>query len=352
MKKAALHLVKFAVSAAIIAFLIQHARGADGFSDLVSRPKHWGLLGGAFLLLLLALCTSIARWHLLVRALDLPFRVRDAFRLGFLGYLFNFVSLGSVGGDLFKAVFLAREQRGRRTEAVATIAVDRLVGMYGLILVAAAAVLCTGQWHSPAREIRMISQATLAALLIITLCGCAVLTPHFTEGRLSRFLCGLHYSGPFAAKVIGALRIYRRRLPVLAVACLLSMAVHIFATAGIYLVARGLPGEAPSFAAHFVIVPLGLITGILPLPLSGLGAFEGVLDFLYVHMAGDALIGPGRGLIVALGYRLITVGIAIIGVFYYLASRRQVRELLEAKEAATQAPERTRPEAQLVAAGD
>ena len=65
----------------------------------------------------------------------LPFRIRDAFRLSFLSYLLNFVSVGSVGGDLFKAFFIAREQPGRRTEAVATVVVDRIVGLYGLLLV-------------------------------------------------------------------------------------------------------------------------------------------------------------------------------------------------------------------------
>ena len=65
--------------------------------------------------------------------LHLPFRLRDAFRLGFLAFLLNFVSVGAVGGDLFKAFFIARDQPGRRTEAVATVVVDRLVGFYALL---------------------------------------------------------------------------------------------------------------------------------------------------------------------------------------------------------------------------
>ncbi len=59
-----------------------------------------------------AVSLTFVRWYLLVRALGLHFRLLDAFRLGFLGYLFNFVSVGSVGGDLFKAIFIAREQPG------------------------------------------------------------------------------------------------------------------------------------------------------------------------------------------------------------------------------------------------
>ena len=44
---------------------------------------------------------SFLRWHVFVHALQVPFTMIEAIRLGFLGNLFNFVSLGAVGGDLF-----------------------------------------------------------------------------------------------------------------------------------------------------------------------------------------------------------------------------------------------------------
>ena len=91
-----------------------------------------------------AVSLTFVRWYLLVRALGLNFRLLDAFRLGFLGYLFNFVSVGSVGGDLFKAIFIAREQPGRRTEAVATVLVDRVVGVYALVLLTSTVICWAG----------------------------------------------------------------------------------------------------------------------------------------------------------------------------------------------------------------
>ncbi len=73
----------------------------------------------------------------------------EAFRLGSICFLLSFVSAGSVGGDLFKAVFLARRRPGKRVEAVASVLVDRGVGLYGLLLVVAAALLL----RDPARRI-------------------------------------------------------------------------------------------------------------------------------------------------------------------------------------------------------
>ena len=62
---------------------------------------------------------------------DLPFTLGNAFRLGLLGFFFSTFLPGSVGGDLVKAAGIAREQ-SRRTVAVATVIMDRIMGLWGL----------------------------------------------------------------------------------------------------------------------------------------------------------------------------------------------------------------------------
>ena len=57
---------------------------------------------------------TLIRWCFLVRALGITFSIRDALRIGFLGYLFNLSPAGIAGGDLLKAVMLAREHPGNR----------------------------------------------------------------------------------------------------------------------------------------------------------------------------------------------------------------------------------------------
>ena len=111
--------------------------------------------------------------------------MRDAFRLGFLGYLMNFVSLGSVGGDLFKAVFIAHEQPGKRAEAVATVFIDRVVGLYGLFVVATIAILCTGQLQTAVEQVRIISIGTLAGTVVGAVGILALLVPGVTSGRFA-----------------------------------------------------------------------------------------------------------------------------------------------------------------------
>jgi hypothetical protein len=268
----------------------------------------------------------------LVRALDLPFTLKDAVRLGFLGYLFNFISLGAVGGDLFKAVFIARELPGRRPEAVATVVLDRLVGLYMLFVMASVAILVTGQLHNADEAVRIIGRGALVACAVGAAGMLVLLIPGVTQGSFSAFLDRLPKVGPIFGKLLGAVRIYRSRLDMLLLSALISVGVHSLSTLSVYLVARGLPGEYPPLADHFVIIPLAFVTGVLPLPVNGLGAFEYVVKMLYERVPLDVHVAEGHGFVVSLGYRAVTILIALIGVCYYFASRKEVATLMAEAE--------------------
>src|SRR5204863_5899318 len=97
---------------------------------------HWGALALAFVIYLIAILITFYRWYVLVRAQDLPFTVAGAMRLGMIGFYLSTFLPGSVGGDIIKAAFIARQQ-SRRTVAVATVMIDRAVGLWGLCLLVA-----------------------------------------------------------------------------------------------------------------------------------------------------------------------------------------------------------------------
>ncbi len=332
MKKLGVAAVKYGVSLAIVGWLLWDARGNELFATLVQSHKDWSLLALAWLACFAAVAATFVRWFLLVRALGLPFSLRDAFRLGFLGYLFNFVSFGGVGGDLIKAVFVARQMPGRRAEAVATVAIDRLIGLYFLFILASGTLLLTGQLASPAAQVRVIGQAALACTGLGAIALVLLLVPGVTNGRLSQALARLPRIGTTLHKLILAVRIYRTRAGVLTAAGILSLVVHACNSVGIYLAARGILPEAPSLADHLVAVPLAMVTGVLPLPVGGLGAFEGVLEFMYRHIPSGLGAIKGSGLLAAFVYRLITVAIAAVGMGYYFAGRREVVSLVQAAE--------------------
>lgn len=331
MKKILITLIKIGLAAAIVGFLVWRAWENDAFDELARQSKNWWLLAVALAACASAVLLTMIRWYYLVRALELPFTLKDALRLGFLGYLFNLAPMGIVGGDLLKAVMLTRHHPDRRPEAVATVFVDRIIGLYLLFVVASVAILATRFWDSPDGNIVLMCQATLVLTVIGGLGIAGVLAPDLSKGRTTRMLAGIPYAGPTLEKLAEAVKMYRSKRLVLLASALMSVGVHSLFTAGIFLIASGLYETVPSFRIHFVLSPLSAATGVIPLPM---GPFEAVLDYLYTKtpVSGGVAITPGQGLVVALGYRICTVMIAAVGICYYLGSREEVAEYLHEAE--------------------
>ena len=120
-------LLKFALAGAILAFLVVQAH--DGVSRIRRETIDWSLVAIGMACTLVTVVLNFVRWHLLIRALDIPIRLRQTMKLGALGYALNFVSPGAIGGDFFRAAFLAHGRPGQRTESVATVIADRIVGL-------------------------------------------------------------------------------------------------------------------------------------------------------------------------------------------------------------------------------
>ena len=66
----------------------------------------------------------------------------NAIKLTFAGNFFNFALPGTTGGDLIKAYYITRFTH-RKTEAVATVFLDRAVGLLGLVLLAGVMIVFT-----------------------------------------------------------------------------------------------------------------------------------------------------------------------------------------------------------------
>lgn len=327
-RRVVLGIAKLLLAVGIFAFLFYSLRGEAVFARLLREPKDWGRLATAQLLILAALSLNYVRWFLLVRALGLAFRLTDAFRLGALGLMLSQISFGSVGGDLFKAVCIAREQRGRRTEAVASVLIDRVVGMYAMVLVASFGIALVGDTSIGGPTLRTI-KLFIQALAVIGTAGVGLLmVPAVTGPAMQRWLRDVPGVGALLERLAAAGAAYRDRRATLLTAIGIGCCTHTLFVLAIWSVGRGLPVEAPSLAKTFVVGPLSLCAGAIPLTPGGLGTFEAAMDRLYMAVGSQ----PGDGLLVAITYRVMTYVMAAIGAIYYLSARRKMGEVLHEAE--------------------
>ncbi|TWU47269.1 hypothetical protein Poly51_50680 [Rubripirellula tenax] len=330
-KKYFVNLVKFAFPIALVSFLVWRIE-PEQWEQLTTQPKNYWLLAAALVVALGAMSMSFARWCVLVRCQGIELSMLEAFRLGSIGYLLSFVSAGSVGGDLFKAIFLAKRRPGKRVAAVASVFVDRGSGMYGLLLLVAAGLLFSNPPAAAESAIDLPKIKIATAVLIAV--GTTVLAVLILGGRsIDRLISWgstLPVIGPVVKTIGPPLRMFHHHPFAFGLSILMSLGVQGMLVISMYLVARGMYASPPTLADHFVIVPIGMLASALPITPAGMGVLELVVETLYRSV--PAIPTEASGTLVALVFEIVKVVMAVIGTVFYWTAGAEVRESIEQAE--------------------
>ncbi len=359
-------LAKFAIPAVIIGYLLLYYVGPEEWQQLADQPKNYGLLAAALGVATAGLILSFVRWCILVRCQGIELTMLEAIRLGAICFLLSFVSAGSVGGDLFKAVFLARRRPGKRVAAVASVLVDRATGLYALVLLVAVALVLTNP-HAPdtTAPAPFVSEQIVAGSTLER----AAAPESGTAGRESqeadsmasglaqiKWVTGVLFAvgtGVLLFLVLGGkwvdqliqvgskfsgvgtvishvgppLRIFHSHRMALGASLLLSLGVHSMLAISVFLIAKALYAAPPTFAEHFVIVPIGMLISALPITPAGIGLFEAAIESMYHLIPAQPTLASGT--VVALVFELVKILLAIIGTVFYWTANEEVMQSLE-----------------------
>lgn len=330
---------KVTLAALLLAYLLYQVERQAGFQRLIHEPKAWHLLAAGLLCVFGAAVLTFVRWHVLLTAVGLDFRLRDSLRLGALGFALNFVSLGSIGGDLFKAIFAAKNSPGRRTEAAATVVVDRLVGVLMMMTLASLATFLVDLSTAPASVRVLVQTIRVGTLGMIAGVALILAVPALSGARIRSLVQALLLIGPTAARLIAMVSVYRDEKGKLLLACMISLVSNTLFILSFFFIAQGLPVRAPSLAQHFMSIPVANLAGAIPATPSGLGTMELAVDKLYRIAPEPTPIPAGEGTLVALGQRAAMVFVAALCLGYYVLERGDLREVIYEIEEAEAAGE-------------
>ncbi len=230
--------------------------------EILSRRLDVRLFALAFCMSLGATLLTFVRWLGLVRVVEPSFRLGAAVLLGYIGNLFNLVIPGGVGGDVIKAAYLAKMDV-KRTQAIASMVIDRLIGLLGLFILAAFAGGFA--WPYATTAIRRLILIVWVGVALGVLGLIAIFSqstrysPKLTRGR--------RRIATIASELIVMSATYKTRLGVVAASIALSVLSQGIFTISFYLVSRMLfPAEVPSLGQHLFLGPLVFFTMAVPLP--------------------------------------------------------------------------------------
>jgi glycosyltransferase 2 family protein len=271
------------------------------------------LLMGATLVL------GIVRWRMVLRVQGLDLSFARATEISLVAHFFNSFLLGSTGGDLMKAYYAARETHHRKTEAVVTVFVDRLVGLWAMLLFAGVMMIPNLPLFFGHGRV----QALACVLVLGMLGGCSVVAVLAFRGGVSRRWSGARVwlrrlpKGAYLERSLDSCRLFGRHPFFLSRTLLLSMCLNVVCVLQWQAVGRGL-GLAISGRILFSVVPIVICLAALPITPSGLG----VRETLFVYMLNNEAIATSTLTLSLLAYAGSLFWSLIGGVVYVLLKEK------------------------------
>ena len=308
-KRVAIIIVQGALALGVLAFIFQDRERRREMEEAVRHARVSWMVAGVLCYGVVELLGGL-RWYLLLRVQGFRLSWRRATSIFLIGLFFLTFTPGLIGGDAARALYVIRETPERKAEAVLVVAMDRLMGLISLILLAALVVLCRYQWLAKTPATSGLEYVTLLILAgatgVLILSGLAARLPWLS--MLERHPA----TGEKLREIAQTFRAYRRHWPRMIQALLNTVAAHMFYFLTFYCAARAL-GAFDSAGARpwrglwdvFSIMPIvNTLTG-LPISFAGIGIRESLFQVLLKDLCN---IVPGVGAAIgSLGFAMRAV---------------------------------------------
>lgn len=260
------------------------------------------------------------RWYLVLRAQGLDPGFRRTLEISFVAHFFNSFLLGSTGGDVLKAYYAARVTHHLKAEAVTTVLLDRVLGLFAMLAFAAVMLipnlaLVTAHPKTVALAVAILGMFTTAGILVLV----------SLRSGLSQIFPGLRARLRLLPKAevlergLGACRALGRNRSLFIRTLLVSLLLTVVCVYQLLTLAWGYGLSVPE-KPLFLVVPAVICISALPVTPNGLG----VRDNLYLYLLSLPEIGirPDTALAISLvAYAASLVWSAVGGVVYVFMRR-------------------------------
>lgn len=319
LKQKILTLLKVLLALGLIVWLVQS--GKLDFSDLgvLISPEY---LVPCILLTGFGLALSTERWKALMASQGITL---GSFRVGqlvLMGTFFNYFMPGGVGGDVVKAFYIARDFPNSKTKVVVSVLMDRIVGLFSMVVMALGIMLW--QWHtiSTTPQLKFIF-TMLCFILVAFLVFWSLIFSIRLEKEVFKFISFL--PGKHSIKrILQSLTSYRIGKRQVFVSFLLSMLAQMSAILFFYVAGNGLGFSQVPFTTYLFVVPVGFMIQAIPIAPAGIGIGQAAFLFLFnLAMQDKTSLGPAT----ITAFQLATFLYGLLGAICYLNISRQIKDM-------------------------
>ena len=319
MKRIGIVLLQLLVTAAGIWYVFHDPEKRARIAEALRHADLYWLLVGWFCYGTVEALATV-RWQILLRIQGIRLGWLRAGGIVMIGLFFNMFLPGLVGGDAVRLYFVFKQAPDRKTRATLSVAMDRLLGLFSIVFLAAASISFRFNW------LKRFSAALHIVYLTLVLLGAAVLFVVLLVGVVEFGLLNkLPKRTPFRNAIVEsgkALELYGSRWKLMTLPFLLTLLSHAAYYVSYYCAARSLhSGAGPTARLPDVLSIMPLVNTVTSLPISFGGV--GVRETLFQQLLGSLgnVPAPIAALSASLGFA-VQASWGLLGATIYLVSRK------------------------------
>lgn len=274
------------------------------------------LLFVAFMLNTIGYLICSWRWQILLKAQGFFVPLIELIRAYTIGIFFNALLPGVMSGDFMRAHDIS-DRVPSYTRSFTTLFIERLTGMFGLLVLAVIALPLIG-WQT-------IVETRIGWVLAFVGVGLFVLFSTFLSPKLQVFMSYLTslkllrvMRGPIT-KISETSKVFSDRKRPIYISALISIVFQANVVLHYYLIGLALGIDIPMYL-YFAIIPVSLFIMIIPASINGIGIREQVFNFLFGYFGVAAHVSVSLAWI-ALGMVLVQ---AVVGGLIFTIRRKNV----------------------------
>lgn len=311
-RKQLFNLLKIVISLALISWVISTVDLAALQGVFLNADFRW--LGLALFFALGGVILRARRWQILLNALEVRVSLRELVNIYLIGFLFNNLLPSGLGGDAIRMMELNQHSE-RASDAVTSVLVDRMLGLFALLCIALVALVF--RWQAVPPIIGLTSVVVFVSVIAVAF---ALINPSLYQlAQRMPLLRPLTEIG-FVSKLVQSFQTYS--LPALSQSFLVALVFNGFLIAMNVSIGTALGAEI-ALVHYLVFIPLAALVLLLPISVAGLGARETAYVTLFGQVGVPAEIAFGMSLLVyAIGN--LTPGL-LGGVVYFWRGARGLR---------------------------
>jgi len=315
---------KLVLAAAVLYWLFQS--GALELSKLSQLREKWAW----FLLANLPYCLSqiiaTIRWRLLLRIGSIDYSFGAVMELTLVGLFFNQMIFGSTGGDVVRGYAVAVDHPERRSAAVMSVMVDRVLGLVVLLVMTLVAAAVRSELLFEHPDLALLVGLVAGVLVGTFVVMWAYFSPWVQRHPMIRSVVARLPARDLLVRLSEAFKIYGRRPRDMWLASLQSLLLHVGIVAMNLCLVMILVDGPFDWVAILLLVPLAHVAMTIPInPPGAIGTAEAIYAYLF------GLIGIGQGSLICILQRLILYLWALPGALIWVLRRKRA-----APSAATQ----------------